>query len=112
MWSRAARGDAAGHDEALLISSHGVVHEAPRSSIFWIGDGQLRTPALETGILASITRRVILESLPVEEGSLQLEDALGAQEALLASTPRLVQPAAAIGEVTLPLAPRPQTLRA
>jgi branched-chain amino acid aminotransferase len=106
------RAIAAGYDEALLVSSDGVVLEAPRSSIFWVRDGQLRTPALQTGILASITRRVILESLPVEEGSFRLEDALAAEEAFLASTARLVQPAAAIGEVMFPAASGPQTLRA
>jgi branched-chain amino acid aminotransferase len=106
------RAIAAGYDEALLVRSDGVVLECPRSSIFWVREGRLRTPAIETGILASITRRVILESLPVEEGSFQLEDALKAQEAFLASTARLVQPAAAIGEVTFPAAPGPQTLRA
>jgi branched-chain amino acid aminotransferase len=106
------RAIAVGYDEALLVRSDGVVLEGPRSSIFWVRDGQLRTPALETGILASITRRVILESLPVDEGPFQLEDALGAEEAFLASTARLVQPAAAIGEVTFPTAPGPRTLRA
>lgn len=106
------RAMAAGYDEALLVSSAGVVLEAPRSSIFWVRDGQLRTPALETGILASITRRVILESLPVDEGSFQLGDALGAQEAFLASTARLVQAVAAIREVKFPVAPGPQTVRA
>jgi branched-chain amino acid aminotransferase len=106
------RAIAAGYDEALLVRSDGVVLEGPRSSIFWVQKGRLRTPALETGILASITRRVILESLPVEEGSFQLKDALEAQEAFLASTARLVQPAAAIGEVTFPAAPGRETVRA
>ena len=106
------RAVAAGYDEALLVRSDGVVLEGPRSAIFWVRGGQIRTPALETGILASITRRAILESLPVEEGSFQLEDALQAEEAFLASTARLVQPAAAIGETTFPAAPGPQTLRA
>lgn len=106
------RAIAAGYDEALLVRSDGVVLEGPRSAIFWVREGQLRTPALETGILASITRRVIVEGLPVEEGSFQLEDALQAEEAFLASTARLVQPAAAIGEMTFPAAPGPQTMRA
>jgi branched-chain amino acid aminotransferase len=106
------RAIAAGYDEALLVSSNGVVLEGPRSAIFWVREGQIRTPAIETGILASITRRAILESLPVQEGSFQLEDALQASEAFLASTARLVQPAAAIGEVTFREAPGPQTLRA
>ena len=84
----------------------------PTCSIFWVRDGRLQTPALETGILASITRRVILESMPVEEGSFALEHAVGAEEAFLASTARLAQPIAAIGEVLLPEAPGPQTLKA
>jgi branched-chain amino acid aminotransferase len=106
------RAVAAGYDEALLVRSDGVVLEGPTCSIFWVRDGHLQTPALETGILASITRRVILESLPVEEGSFSLEHALGAEEAFLVSTARLGQPIAAIGEVILREAPGPQTLKA
>jgi branched-subunit amino acid aminotransferase/4-amino-4-deoxychorismate lyase len=88
------------------------VLEGPTCSIFWVRKGRLETPSLETGILASITRRVILESMPVQEGSFQLQDALGAQEAFLVSSARLAQPIAAIGEIALPAAPGPQTLRA
>ncbi len=106
------RAVAAGYDEALLVRPDGVVLEGPTCSIFWVRDGRLQTPALETGILASITRRVILESMPVEEGSFALEHAAGAEEAFLASTARLAQPIAAIGEVLLPEAPGPQTLKA
>jgi branched-chain amino acid aminotransferase len=106
------RAVAEGYDEALLVRSDGVVLEGPTCSIFWARGGRLVTPALETGILASITRRVILESMPVEEGSPQLEDLLGAEEAFLVSTARLAQPIAAIGEVRLPAAPGPQTLEA
>ena len=103
---------AAGYDEALMVRSDGVVLEGPTCSIFWVCDGRLQTPALETGILASITRRVILESMPAEERSFRLEDAVRAEEAFLVSTARLAQPIAAIGEVILPAAPGPQTLRA
>jgi branched-chain amino acid aminotransferase len=105
--SRRAR--AGGYDEALLVRSDGVVLEGPTCSIFWVRDGRLQTPALETGILASITRRVIIESLSVEEGSFSLEHALGADEAFLASTARWAQPIAAIGEVILPAVPGLQT---
>ncbi len=106
------RAVAAGYDEALLVRSDGIVLEGPTCSIFWVRDGRLQTPALETGILASITRRVILESMAIEEGSFSLEHALGADEAFLVSTARLGQPIAAVGEVTLPEAPGPQTLKA
>jgi branched-chain amino acid aminotransferase len=103
---------AEGFDEALLVRPDGVVLEGPTCSIFWVRDSRLQTPALETGILASITRTVILNSFPVEEGSFSLEHVVGAEEAFLASTARLAQPVAAIGEVILPAAPGRQTLLA
>jgi branched-chain amino acid aminotransferase len=106
------RAVAAGYDEALLVRSDGVVLEGPTCSIFWVRDGQLQTPELDTGILASITRRVVLESMPAEEGSFPLDDALRAEEAFLVSTARLAQPIAAIGKVALPAAPGPRTLEA
>ncbi|HET6866366.1 MAG TPA: aminotransferase class IV [Solirubrobacteraceae bacterium] len=106
------RAVSAGYDEALLVRSDGVVLEGPTCSIFWVRDGRLQTPSLETGILASITRRVILESMPAEEGTFSLQHALGAEEAFLVSTARLGQPIAAIGEVILPAAPGPETLKA
>ena len=45
------RATAAGYDEALLVRSDRVVLEGPTCSIFWVRDGCLQTPALETGIL-------------------------------------------------------------
>ena len=46
-----------GFDEALLVTPHGRVLEAPTSTIFWCtGDGVLATPPLDDHILASITR--------------------------------------------------------
>jgi branched-chain amino acid aminotransferase len=106
------RAVAEGYDEALLVRSDGVVLEGPTCSIFWVRDGRLQTPALDTGILASITRRVILENMEVEEASYPLEYAVRSEEAFLASTARLAQPIAAIGEVVLPAAPGPRTLQA
>lgn len=106
------RAVAAGYDEALMVRSDGVVLEGPTCSIFWVRDERLRTPALDTGILASITRRVILESMPVEEGSFAIADVLAAEEAFLVSTARLAQPIASIGDVVLSAAPGPQTLLA
>ena len=65
---------AGGADEALLVRPDGVVLEAPTSTIFWVTGGELRTPALETGILASITRALMIEALDVVEGEYRLED--------------------------------------
>jgi len=102
----------AGFDEALLIRSDGTVLEGPTCSVFWVRQGRLHTPALGTGILASITRRVLLENLSVEEGTYSFEQVAAAEEAFLASTGRSAQPIAAVGERALPQAPGPLTLRA
>ncbi|MGI9019716.1 MAG: aminotransferase class IV [Solirubrobacterales bacterium] len=92
-------GQARGGDEALLVRPDGIVLEAPTSTIFWAGDGgRLRTPALDAGILDSITRRRIVEALDVEEGAYPLEDLLAASEAFLASTVREVQPVTRVDE--------------
>src|SRR5687768_9742871 len=50
-------GQARGGDEALLVRPDGTVLEAPTSAIFWADEaGALHTPALDAGILDSITR--------------------------------------------------------
>jgi len=88
---------AAGAGEALLVRPDGIVLESPTSSIFWATtEGILRTPALEAGVLDSITRRKIIEQIEVEQGEFPLDDLLVATEAFLASTTREVQPVARI----------------
>ena len=98
-----------GFDEALLVTPHGRVLEAPTSSIFWVDDdGAVGTPPLEDHILASITRDHLLRLIDVDERSVTSDELLGAREVFLASTTREVQPVAAIedreftqpGEVT------------
>jgi branched-chain amino acid aminotransferase len=104
---------ARGADEALLVRENGTVLEPPTSSIFWASpDGALRTPALEMGVLASITRQRLIEALEVEEGEWTLENVSSASEAFLASTVREVQPVAAVDGKELPAAPGPRTQEA
>jgi branched-chain amino acid aminotransferase len=92
-----------GADDAIFVRPDGVVLEAPTSTVFWVsGDGQLRTPALDVGILASITRDRLIRELEVEEGVFPLDELLGAREAFLASTVREVQAIAAVDETELP----------
>jgi branched-chain amino acid aminotransferase len=94
-----------GFDEALLVTPHGRVLEAPTSSIFWVDQGGvLCTPPLDEHILASITRDRVLHLLAVEERPATLDDVQGAAEAFLASTTREIQAIAAIEERELPTA--------
>jgi branched-chain amino acid aminotransferase len=102
--------DAEGADDTILVRPDGIVLEAPTSTVFWATDGgKLRTPALDVGILASITRDKLLGALEVEEGAFPLEDLLGAREAFLASTVREVQAIAAVNETKLPECPGERT---
>jgi branched-chain amino acid aminotransferase len=97
-----------GFDEALLVTPEGRVLEAPTSSIFWVKQGQVMTPPLGEHILASITRRLIIEESGASEQSCSLSEIQEADEAFIASTAREVQPVSAIDDRSL-VAPGPVT---
>jgi branched-chain amino acid aminotransferase len=106
--SRLAKGR--GADEAVLVRPDGTVLEPPTSAIFWVAaDGELRTPALDDGVLESITRDRLIKALDVAEGSWQADDLRAASEAFLASTTREIQPVAAIDGKELASAPGART---
>ena len=87
-----------GFDEALLVSPHGRVLEAPTSSLFWIKDREALTPPLSEHILASITRRVVIDVSGARERECTLADLQEADEVFLASTVREVQPVIAVDD--------------
>jgi branched-chain amino acid aminotransferase len=89
-----------GFDEALLVTPHGRVLEAPTASIFFAdGNGRLCTPPLEEHILASITRQIVMDVCDVREVPVTAEELVrDATEAFLASTTREVQPVSAIDQ--------------
>ena len=92
-----------GFDEALLVTPHGRVLEAPTSTLFWVDQrGTLCTTPLEEHILASITRAGLIDLLEVHERSVTSAELLGAREAFLGSTVREVQSVAAIEETEFP----------
>ena len=92
-----------GFDEALLVTPHGRVLEAPTSSLFWVDpDGAIWTPQLSEHILASITRSRVMELAEVGERPCTMDDLREAREAFLASTTREAQSIAAIEELELP----------
>jgi branched-chain amino acid aminotransferase len=106
--SRLAR--EAGYDDALLVTPHGRVLEAPTRSIFWVRDGDLCTTPLSEHILASISRAIVLEVCDVQERSITLEELYAADEVFLASTTREVHPVAAVDDHDYP-EPSPVTER-
>jgi len=109
--TRLAKAQGAG--EAVLVQPDGTVLEPPTSAIFWVSpQGTLRTPALDVGVLESITRDRLVKALHVEEGAWPVADLRAAHEAFLASTTREIQAVSAIDGAALPAAPGPRTREA
>ena len=84
-----------GADDALLLATDGTVLEGAMSNVWWRRGDVLRTPGLETGILAGVTRAHLLRLAPgagfrVEEGAWPLDEVAGADEVLLSSSVREV----------------------
>jgi branched-chain amino acid aminotransferase len=109
--SRLAKAD--GADEALLVTPHGRVLEAPTSSFFCSFDGRtLVTTPLDEHVLDSITRRRLLRVCEVTERPMTADELTGAQEAFLASTVREVLPVRTIDGRELPTVGGPLTREA
>jgi branched-chain amino acid aminotransferase len=84
--------------EALLVTPHGRVLEAPTSSFFYVRDGRLTTPPLDDHILDSITRRWIVSLFDVDERPTTMDDVRAADEAFLASTFKEALPVHAVDD--------------
>ncbi len=96
-------------DEAIFANTVGNLCEGTGSNIFYVVDGELRTPTLASGCLAGVTRALVLEWCDAREVDEPLGEALATMsEAFLVSTTRDVQPIARFDERTLP-APGPVT---
>ena len=94
-----------GHDDALLISDSAMILEGPTFSFAWVVGGVLETAGLDTGILDSITRRLVLAEctslgLPVAEGRFAIGRLQEATEAMAISTVKQVVPVTTVGETT------------
>jgi branched-chain amino acid aminotransferase len=87
----------AGADEALMLDAAGHVAEGTGQNIFVVKGTELRTPPLYAGILAGITRAVVLQ-LAVEAGHQVKEEMLNrfdvytADEAFLTGTASEIAP--------------------
>jgi branched-chain amino acid aminotransferase len=83
--------------EPILLNPEGHLAEGASSNLFVARDGRLRTPDLDAGLLAGITRAAVIESaraggVEVEETRLVPADLRGADEAFLTSTLKGVLP--------------------
>lgn len=80
-----------GAGEAVFANLAGHLCEGTGSNVFYVVDGDLRTPTLASGCLAGVTRALVLEWYGGREVDEPIEVVEQASEVFLASTTRDVQ---------------------
>ena len=87
-----AEASAAGAQEAILLNVSGHVSECSGDNIFFIKDGKIFTPPTSAGILAGVTRKVVMELCAQKLGNSVIErnfpryDLYSADEVFLTGT--------------------------
>jgi branched-chain amino acid aminotransferase len=85
---------ARGAAEAVFANTAGNLCEGTGSNVFYVVDGELRTPTLASGCLAGVTRALLLEWHGAREVDEPIDVLARADEVFLVSTTRDVQPVA------------------
>ena len=95
-----------GGSEAVFANTAGHLCEGTGTNVFYVVDGELRTPTLASGCLAGVTRALVVEWCGAREVDEPLADVARphASEAFLASTTRDVQAIARWDDRDLPVA--------
>ena len=86
-----------GAHDALMLNSVGHLTESTTSNFFFVRDGGLMTPSLDCGILAGVTRDVVIQlsqenGFLVEEGSWPIEILESADEMFLTGSVKHLMP--------------------
>jgi branched-chain amino acid aminotransferase len=94
-------GQARGATETILLNDAGEVAEGASSNLFVVKDGRAATPPLAAGILAGITRRLVLDlcrqiGVPAGEETLRVTDLFDADEVFITSTTKEATPVRSI----------------
>lgn len=106
-----------GAEEALLANTRDELCEGTASNVFVVTDGVLRTPPLDSGCLAGITRELTIEwcraaGLDVVEETMPFEVLRSADEVIITNSSRDVQGVHLVDDRQLLTAPGPVTSRA
>jgi branched-chain amino acid aminotransferase len=92
-----------GAEDAIMCNERGEVAEGATSNLFMVVDGSVHTPSLATGLLAGITRGVVMELLeqrlgiPTCERTIMADELNVADELFLTSSVRGVMPVTTLG---------------
>ncbi|MDO9485983.1 MAG: aminotransferase class IV [Actinomycetota bacterium] len=87
-----AAAQGAGVSEALLANTLGKLCEGTTSNVFVVVQGEVLTPALNSGCLPGVTRELVIEWFGAVEADLPFELLQSADEVFLTSSTRGVHP--------------------
>jgi branched-chain amino acid aminotransferase len=92
--------------EAVMRNARGELAECSQSNLFVVSGGVVRTPPLESGLLAGITRQFVLElcgeqGIATEETTLHDADLLEADEVFITSSTREIVPVVRVDHTTI-----------
>jgi para-aminobenzoate synthetase/4-amino-4-deoxychorismate lyase len=82
----------AGGSLPLILDADGSVLEASRANVFVVEDGTIFTPPADGRILPGVTRRSVLDLLPVWEEPIGIDRLLAADEVFLSGSVRGIEP--------------------
>src|SRR5690606_11561582 len=93
--------------EGIFLTEKACLAEGVTSNIFWVKNGVLYTPALETGILNGITRQFVMKlaqqsEMLVEEGFYKIDELEGSDEILLTNSVQEIVPVKKLKDRTYP----------
>jgi branched-chain amino acid aminotransferase len=107
----------AGAMEGVFRNYRGEISECAQSNLFIVSNGVVKTPPLDAGLLAGITRAFVIEAakgvgVNVEEAVVKDADLFGADEAFFTSSTKDIVPIVQVDEATIgPGVPGPMTKR-
>lgn len=108
---------ARGADEVVMLNYEGELTEGAVVNLAFVQEGTVITPPLSAGILAGITRQLLLEKIapaagvPAREGTLHPRDLAAMSECFLLGTTRNIAAVGAIDDLRFRLGPDTTTAR-
>jgi branched-chain amino acid aminotransferase len=95
-----------GYDEAIALSTGGLVSEGSGQNVFLLRQGELLTPAVDGTILSGLTRDCVIQiaselDIPVREGPVPRELLYIADEVFLVGTASEITPVRSVDRVQI-----------
>lgn len=93
--------------EGIFLTKEGYIAEGVVSNIFWLKNGVVYTPSVDTGILNGITRRLVIQLLQhqnirFEEGYYKQKDVVESDEVFITNSIQEIVPLQQIHEYSFP----------